>query len=298
MIDFIILGAQKAATSALQNSLRLHHCIHMPKGESPFFEDPDFASRGWETFVGNAPTDLVTGIKRPDYLCSDLARERITTTLPDCKFIVVLREPLSRTISSYYYMVRHAHLPAAPLNEGLDYCLRDFEAGIASRAATVISYSLYGTYLEKWFDACGSERFLILSQAEVGSDLHGVLKKCLHHLGVPADQQDIVPTAAAESNLGLYDFEMLKIARIGSLLKTRPIHGTYRREPRVLPMRAVGALISRYAEIRARSRKQQREGLSEQLRNRLARIFDEDIERLAAMIDTAEFGWTKNDEAV
>lgn len=297
MIDFIILGAQKAATSALQDSLRLHSGVYMPKGESPFFEDPDFASRPWKAFARSAPAGLVTGIKRPDYLCSDLARERIMTTLPDCKFIVVLREPVSRSISSYYYMVRHAHLPALPLNEGLAACLQDFEAGKNSRAATVISYGLYGAYLEKWFAAYKRERFLVLSQSEVGGDLRGALKKCLTHIGVPNEGEADIPTAAGESNVGLYDPEMLKIARIGSLLKTRPIPGTYRREPRTVALRTLGTLVSRYAEGRARSRKQRREDLSDDLRGRLADIFDKDLSKLASLTDTAMLEWAKVEAA-
>jgi hypothetical protein len=122
MIDFIILGAQKAATSALQASLSKHPAIFMPVGESPFFEDPEYHSAPWKNFAKDELTCVIKGIKHPDYLCSDLARERIKSTLPNCKFIVVLREPISRAISSYCYMVRHAHLPAKTLNEGMEDC--------------------------------------------------------------------------------------------------------------------------------------------------------------------------------
>ncbi|MEM5478104.1 sulfotransferase domain-containing protein [Pacificibacter sp. AS14] len=291
MIDFIILGAQKAATSALQDSLRLHPSVFMPMGESPFFEDPDFASQPWETFSETAPSGTIKGIKRPDYLCSDQAIERISTALPECKFIVVLREPISRTISSYCYMVRHAHLPALPLNVGLAECLRAYEAGENSRAATVISYSLYGAYLDKWFQAYPKENFLVLPQKSVGENLRGALVQCLEHIGVEGDASADIAIKAGESNVGLYDPKMLKIARIGSLLKTRPIKGSYRREPRSIPMRAFGSLFSKYAEARALQKQQIRETLSTDLTEKLTHLFDRDLETLEALLDARELGW-------
>ena len=63
-LDFIILGAQKAATSALQLALRKHPDIYMPEGESAFFEEPDFALQPWKTF---GKKGRLNGIKRPDY---------------------------------------------------------------------------------------------------------------------------------------------------------------------------------------------------------------------------------------
>lgn len=286
MIGFIILGAQKAATSALQDSLRLHPSVFMPAGESPFFEDPDFASSPWKALSEMAPSGTITGIKRPDYLCSDQAIERISTTFPDCKFIVVLRDPISRTISSYCYMVRHAHLPALPLNEGLAECLRAYEAGENSRAATVISYSLYGAYLDKWFQAYPKENFLVISQKSVGENLRGTLVQCLEHIGVEGDASADIVIKAGESNVGLYDPKMLKIARIGSLLKTRPIKGSYRREPRSIPMRAFGSLFSKYAESRARNGEQTREALSKDIKTRLESHFLKDQKHLNAILST------------
>jgi hypothetical protein len=293
MINFIILGAQKAATSALQASLRKHPLIFMPKGESTFFEDPDYQACPWENFAPEEPIGVMKGIKRPDYLCSDQARDRIKSALPTCKFIVVLREPISRTLSSYCYMVRHAHLPALPLNEGIQNCIDDFKSGQKSRAATVISYGLYGNHLEKWMNFYEKDKFLFLSQQEVSNNLKGVLQKILIHIGIPKDDLSEIPIVKGDSNIGLYDSEMLKIARFASQLKTRPIQYSSRRLPRAMPLRLVGSLISKYAEVRARQKGQVREVLSSELTKQLQEIFSEDAQTLIKVVYPELIKWVK-----
>lgn len=275
MIDFMIIGAQKAATSALQQALRGHPDIYMPAGESPFFEDPDYQSHPWEDFATEQKVRL-RGIKRPDYICSDEALGRISQALPEARFILVLREPVSRAVSSYCYMVRHAHLPALALNEGMMRCIDLFESGeMRDRATEVIRYGLYGSYLAKWQQVYPAERFLVLSQKLVSGEPQRALELAARHLGV--DPALLPAPEIGRSNEGLYDPQMLRIARVGSLIKTRPVPGSTRRVPRALPLRAAGTLVSRYAEARARRRGQKAEVLDPQVRTRLDAIYDADL---------------------
>ncbi|MBR9823386.1 MAG: sulfotransferase [Rhodobacteraceae bacterium] len=293
MIDFLIIGAQKAATSALLETLRHHPDVYMPAGESAFFEAPDYARRPWEDFATDREVRL-RGIKRPDYLCSDEAIARISAALPEARFIVVLREPVSRAVSSYVYMVRHAHLPALPLNPGLEACLAAHERGdTGSRAEQVIRFGLYGQYLQRWQQVYGRDRFLVMSQDLVAQQPARALELCAVHLDLdparmPATDAE---TGMVRSNVGLYDPNMLKIARIGSLLKTARIPGTLRRAPRALPLRLVGGAITRGAEELARRRGQKRETLDPALRAQLQKIYDEDRALLARCVPPEVITW-------
>jgi hypothetical protein len=293
MIDFIILGAQKAATSALQAGLRMHPKVFMPEGESPFFEDPDYDKSPWVTFATDKGTDILKGIKRPDYLCSDTAIRRIADTLPECKFIVVLREPISRAISSYCYMVRHAHLPAKPLNEGMKECIIAYEQGKNNRSASVITYGLYGEYLNKWFQTYSQSRFLVISQEQVRDELKQVLLKCAEHLGLTICQKSFGIFEQKDSNVGLYDPELLKLARLASLIKTRPLSGSERRIPRVFPMRLLGSTISQSVEYIGRKINQNKETLNEEISSRLFQIYQQDTVLLKELAVTSDFSWIK-----
>lgn len=118
-VHFMIIGAQKAATSSLQAALQAVPGVYMPHGESPFFEDPDYAERPWERFADPSQRAAIAGIKRPDILCRPDLIQRIARHSPESKFIIVLREPISRAVSAYYHLARHAHIPAEGLNAGL-----------------------------------------------------------------------------------------------------------------------------------------------------------------------------------
>jgi hypothetical protein len=263
----------------------------MPNGESPFFEDPDYYQTPWKSFASDKAKNVVKGIKRPDYLCSDLAINRISEALPESKFIIVLREPISRAISSYCYMVRHAHLPAKPLNEGMESCLEAYEQGINNRASSVISYGLYGEYLSKWFQIYDKERFIIFSQEQVREELNQVLKECLNHLGVSDVESSTKIVEPEDSNVGLYDPSLLKIARVASLIKTRPIKGSERRVPRVFLFRAIGGLLSRYAERTACKKGQSKEVLNSEISEKLNDIYSQDSILLKRLVNSSTFSW-------
>lgn len=290
-IDFVILGAQKAATSALQGALRAAPEIAMPAGESAFFEDPDFGRAPWLGFAQAHRGAQLRGIKRPDYLCSDEAIARISAVLPQARFIAVLREPVSRAVSSYLYLVRHGHLPVHGLDEGILRSIEAWRAGRGDRAASVISYGLYGQYIARWFEHYPRERFLFLPQTLVSKDPQAALAACRRHLGLAQEGQSLAAQPIERANEGLYDIGLLPYARLASLVKTRPIAGTYRREPRVLPVRALGAVMSRAVEGLARWRGQERPRLSAQTEAVLREIYARDCETLRGLVAPEVIYW-------
>lgn len=294
MLDFLIIGAQKAATTALQTALRRHPGICMPTGESAIFEEPDYAQRRWERLGDDEPAGVVKGIKRPNYLCSDQAIEHVSDALPEARLIVVLREPISRAVSSYYHLVRHAQLPFLPLDAGMNRCLDAFEAGDASLAASIVRFGLYGRYLELWYARYPRGRFLILAQQFVSDNPGHALRRCATHLGVDPESSmfmDASRQAIERKNVGLYDARLLRIGRLASVLKTRAIPGSTRREPRGLLLCGVGTVIARTAELAALRRGQHLETLAPETRDRLAAIYAEDLVRLKALAPTEALYW-------
>lgn len=294
MLDFIIIGAQKAATSALQGALRAAAGVAMPAGESPYFEDPEYQRRLWEGLRRAAPAGSVVGIKRPDILCSDVMRERILDSHPQVRLIAVLREPVGRAISAYYHLVRHAELPLQPLNRGLGRCLSDFERRRASLAAAVIENGLYGRHLQRWFRALPRERVLLLSQRQVATEPAAALQRALLHVGAPCAQDPVGCRRRDDismSNVGIYDPRALRLARLASVIKTRPLPQSFRRVPRAAPLRAGGALLSRVAEQLALSGSREPEPLAAEIRAQLTRIYLEDGALLRSCVDPGLIDW-------
>ncbi|MCC4266752.1 sulfotransferase domain-containing protein [Microbacterium schleiferi] len=250
-LDFFIIGAQKAATSSLQAALSAVPDVFLPVGESPFFEDPDYASKPWLSFPGKGVRQRVAGIKRPDALCRSDIINRVASACPDVKLIVVLREPISRAVSAYYHLARHAHVPAEGLNAGLRRSLEDFDRGVKSQSRSLITYGQYGKYLGAWHERFPSERFLVLSQSFVRRDLAGALAACCAHLGVDNPGHGL-PSTIADRNVGLYDDRFIAMYAAGHRLKTQAVPDSTRRLPANSRLRrAAGNAITRSAELLA-----------------------------------------------
>ena len=115
---FIIIGAQRAGTTTLFFYLRSHPDIEGPKPadssvswpkELHFF-DEHFA-KGVDWYRAFFPLersrararaeghDLITGEATPYYLFHPLVPERVATTVPDVRLIVLLRDPIERAYS-------------------------------------------------------------------------------------------------------------------------------------------------------------------------------------------------------
>lgn len=130
--DFLVIGAQKAATSTICNYLAAHSGVQFSTPKEPFFFDRDdmlsqphfffecrdqFLDFDWknrrdalldgysEVFAGAADAQLC-GEGTTTYLSSYHAPERIAEVVPDAKLIVTLRHPTKRLYSAYWHEVK------------------------------------------------------------------------------------------------------------------------------------------------------------------------------------------------
>ena len=80
--NFIVVGAQKSASTFVQVCLAEHPDIFMPSTEIPFFVSPDYEQKSINNlkhfFIGR--TEKMLGIKRPDYIGKPEVPERIRKT--------------------------------------------------------------------------------------------------------------------------------------------------------------------------------------------------------------------------
>ncbi|MBT8448095.1 MAG: sulfotransferase [Gammaproteobacteria bacterium] len=122
-LDFIIIGAQKSATTSLYKYLKPHPKIFMSSAkEAPFFSKDELYYAGWDNFVDEyfegAPHDLFWGTASPQYMGNHLTPARIHKMMPDVRLIALLRNPIDRSYSHYTMSVRRG-------NDG-----RDFDAAV------------------------------------------------------------------------------------------------------------------------------------------------------------------------
>lgn len=103
--DFVIVGAARSGSTTLYRSLTEHPDIYMatPK-ELRFFNL--YYDRGleWyaEQFVAARP-DQYLGEASPEYMADEEAIDRLTGTIPDARLIAILRDPVDRVYSHYWF---------------------------------------------------------------------------------------------------------------------------------------------------------------------------------------------------
>jgi hypothetical protein len=107
-IDLMIIGAQKAGTTSLQNYLNEHpETLGHPQIEFGYFKDDAMYANGYEKefsrhfTAGNINTAKAVVAKNTGMYDSEQALERLQQHNPDCKLVFIVREPVSRAYSSY-----------------------------------------------------------------------------------------------------------------------------------------------------------------------------------------------------
>lgn|SRR5574341_214766 len=107
---FIIVGVQRCGTTYLYHVLDEHPEISMAKPLRPepkFFLDQSCLSVGYSEYFrryfGTGTAAKVFGEKSTSYIESDEAIGRIHAMLPESKLVVILRDPVERAISNYWF---------------------------------------------------------------------------------------------------------------------------------------------------------------------------------------------------
>jgi hypothetical protein len=205
--DFLIIGAQKAGTTALYAYLREHPAIGGPPWKEVSFFDRHYR-RGPAWYRGNFPTRLylrrvrgrtgtrpVVGEASPSYVFHPLAPERVAALVPDVRLIVLVRNPIDRALSHYHHEV-------ALGREQLSFA--DALAAEESRMQgelerlrdpayfsypwwnyTYVSRGLYAEQLERWLAHFSRDGLLVVPTDDLGRDPAETYARVLDFLGAP-----------------------------------------------------------------------------------------------------------------
>jgi Sulfotransferase domain len=184
--NFLIIGAQKAATTFLHHRLAAHPAIFMPEDEIAYFEDPDYHETPLSQFqalFGCASPGQVIGIKRPSYLALPESAARMRRLIPGAKLIAVLRNPLDRAVSAYFHNIRYGVLPCVPVARGLCNLIEGKWEKSYPRSAEVIEFGYYARHLSVYLDLFPRSQLLVLLHEEIEADPDTQIRRALGFLG-------------------------------------------------------------------------------------------------------------------
>ncbi|WP_413161547.1 tetratricopeptide repeat protein [Capilliphycus salinus ALCB114379] len=188
--DFMIIGTQKGGTTSLYYYLAKHPQI-MPS----LIKEIDFWStkynRGIDWYLAHFPPiladkNILTGEATPSYLDHRETAERLFEVFPKTKLIVVLRNPIERTVSHYYQWVNmnweFRSLEKAMISEIERLSVPN--ASYWNQPNSYIARSIYVEFLKKWLDVFPREQIFIISSENFYSNPPGTLKQIFDFLGL------------------------------------------------------------------------------------------------------------------
>lgn len=108
--SFLIAGIMKSGTTYLDNLVRSHPEIYMPRRsmDYSYFDNDEIFKKGWSWYEGifrPSANNLVIGQTSADCAFNRGTLERIKEALPDVILIFVVRHPVHRAYSLYWHQV-------------------------------------------------------------------------------------------------------------------------------------------------------------------------------------------------
>jgi hypothetical protein len=216
-LDFVVVGAAKAGTTALFEYLRTHPEIALPREkETGFFVRSELYERGWDWYARSFLDDLPDGKKygevspaymwgtphsgkplhapralppspQPPGVLERIVPERIAEAVPRVKVICVLRDPVERAISHYQMSVLWGW-ERRNLDSAMTELLVPDQLEVSRRWITgtnwYVTLGEYGRILTPYFDVFPSEQVLVIFSRDLLTRREDVVRNLLAFIGV------------------------------------------------------------------------------------------------------------------
>jgi hypothetical protein len=206
--DFLILGAQKAGTTALYAYLSRHPSIAGPSWKEVSFFDRHWA-RGVAWYRGNFPNlartrGKLVGEASPSYLFHPLGPERVREVVPEARLVALVRNPVDRALSHYHHEVALGREPLS-FEDALD-AEEERLRGEVERLVADPSYfskewwshtykarGRYAEQLERWLAVFPRQQLLVVPSEDLSDDPSGTHARVLEFLGAPPHRLEAYP---------------------------------------------------------------------------------------------------------
>ena len=192
---FLIIGAPKAGTTALAGYLASHPDVFVAPEKEVHFFDRQF-DRGLDWYRGRfsgATTERAVGEASPTYMYGRKTLDRIASVLPDVRLVAVLRDPVDRAYSHYWW--EHAITESRTFSEAVRAEMAD---GSGGRRGRYLDGGLYRERLEKAAATFGRESLHVVIQEELRAEPAKTFGEVCRFIGVDASFSP--PTLGDEVN--------------------------------------------------------------------------------------------------
>ncbi len=296
--NFFIVGAPKCGTTSLHEYLQRHPDVFMPFYKEPHYFGSDLEGSRFRQFRGQPERYLklfrdARGEKRigessPWYLFSQLAAEEIHAYDPQAKIIIMLRNPVDMMYSMWSQFRYSGNEQIETFEEALAAEPERRRGQRIRRAAHCISGLYYRDMarfceqVPRYFELFGRDNVKVVIFDDFKTDTAAVYRDILEFLDIDSGFQTTFDIVNPNKEVRL---EWLQKSIVSSgfslmLLKDRLTYlaTTHSLVPMSYRTRAVKGVIAAYTKYERRS------PLTADLRQRLARDFQSDIDKLSDLL--------------
>ena len=196
---FLIIGAQKSATTALFEHVLAHPLVLRPVGkEVHYFDFKYHRGSGWYLahFPRRRPGAWITGEASPSYMLHPRAPGRAAAFDPDMKLIAIVRDPVERALSHHAMATRLGRdsLSFEEAVEAEPERLSGFEEALDSvpgnlrcsaRRQSYLRRGHYAEQLQAWLAHFPRQNLLVLRTEDLWADGNRTLNRVFVFLGLP-----------------------------------------------------------------------------------------------------------------
>ncbi|HVA84178.1 MAG TPA: sulfotransferase, partial [Candidatus Binataceae bacterium] len=172
--DFIAIGPTRTGTTWLHGALL--HRASLPKGikETRYFDW--FYDKGidwYRAYFVDCPADRPMGEIAPTYFHRPAVRERMARTMPNCRIVCTLRDPVARAYSAYRMFVREGETRLG------------FEEELMRPDSRIRESSRYAFHLQGWRELFGAANVGVFFYDDLEADDQTYVDSICDFLHVP-----------------------------------------------------------------------------------------------------------------
>jgi len=207
--NFMLLGTIKGGTTSLCSYLSQHPDVLLSSPKEPVFFEYEY-ERGLEyyqrTYFSALRNERAVGEARVLNLFLPFVPDRILATLPEVRFIVILRDPVQRAFS-HWWMRRCQGVETLSFKDAVAANLERLAAGqrfegeqgarqwltgfdpvaFRSRARIYVDAGYYAEQLQNYYARFPRERVKVMFYEDLKRDPEGVVRELWSFLGVDPD---------------------------------------------------------------------------------------------------------------
>lgn len=293
--NFLIIGAQKAGTTALAYYLSQHPEVFMSpvkepgffafEGQPPNFSGPDDHQsfrlvttdlEQYQQLFTEVSSEKAVGEASTWYLYHPDAPYRIKHYIPDARLIAILRNPVDRAFSSYMHLIKQNREPLHSFKEALAQEEKRINAGW-EYLWHYKQMGLYTDQIKRYQREFDPSQLKVFLYEDLDNFPEKILKEIFYFLGV---DKEIMPPVLSRHNISGVKRSKL----IANLLKDgNPIKSTLKP---LLPIKFRQELAN---FVRVRNFK--KHTCSKDIRFQLTQEFKDDIIELQELIQRDLSGW-------